>query len=273
MRHRRVTFAISIHRTPFGETSQIAEFLTEDHGRISALARGAHRSKNSYQGPIDNLVYARIKFSPNHGRGLDLLLERDVITDFPEIRRDLDRFHAACYVTELTRLGAPFNQVVTGLFNLYRGALVALHDRPRREVPYVVFAFEWRFLKILGLQPSLESCVVCGTPARRALEVRESSRFSVSAERGGLICQDCDAGTHRFDGAHLELLGRMAEQPLNDWLAHPKLASATGEIRAFLSRYLRHHLEHPLASGRQLDRLFAASRRAARRPSFEQPRT
>jgi DNA repair protein RecO (recombination protein O) len=273
MRHRRVTFAISVHRTPFGETSQIAEFLTEDYGRISALARGSHRLKNSYQGPIDNLVYARIKFSANHGRGLDLLLERDVITDFPELRRDLNRYHAACYVTELTRLGAPFNQLVAGLFNLYRGALVALHDRPRDELPYVLFAFEWRFLKILGLKPSLDSCVVCGTQARRAGEVRESSRFAVSAERGGLVCQDCGGGASRFEGAHLELLRQMAEQPLNEWRDHPKLASSTGEIRTFLTRYLRYHLEHPLASGRDLDRLFAKPKRTVRQPSLERPRT
>jgi DNA repair protein RecO (recombination protein O) len=272
MRHR-VTFAISIHRTPFGETSQIAEFLTEDHGRISALARGSHRVKNSYQGPIDNLVYARIKFSPNHGRGLDLLLEREVITDFPELRRDLNRYHAACYVTELARLGAPLNQSMSGLFNLYRGALVALHDRPRPELPYVVFAFEWRFLKILGLRPSLESCVVCGERAGGAFEVRESSRFVVSAERGGLVCRDCGGGAHRLDGAHLDLLRRMAEQPLSEWLDHPKLKSSTAEIRAFLNRYLVHHLEHPLASGRHLRRLFGEPERTVRRPSLERPRT
>lgn len=259
-RNRRITLAISIHRMPFGETSQIAEFLTEDYGRISALARGAQRAKNSYQGPIDGLVYARIKFSQYHGRGLDLLLERDVITDFPELRRDLDRFHAACYVTELARHGAPLNQAAPGLFNLFRGALVALHDRPRAELAYVVFAFEWRFLKILGLEPSLNRCVSCDTLVRGSLQVRESRRFTVSAERGGLVCSDCGRGSFRFDGARLELLERIAELPLSQWLSHPQLGQSAGEIREFLNRYLSYHLEHPLPSAVFLGRLLEKQR-------------
>lgn len=264
-RARRVTLAISLHQMAYGETSQIVEFLTEDHGRIAALARGSHRPKNSYQGAVDALVYARIAFSQYHGRGLDLLLSRDVLTAFPELRRDLDRFHAASYLTELVRHGVPINHDLPGMFALFRGGLVALHDRPRDELMHVIFAFEWRFLKILGLMPALDRCVVCSVLRGRGGRVRDGSSYGMSVERGGLVCSTCARATLRCDASRLDLLDRMAERPLSDWIGHPELAAAGPGIREFLDCYVSYHLEHPVMNARHLSRLFAGpSGKAAR---------
>jgi len=44
--------AFVLHRRPYRETSLILDFLTLNHGRLSAVARGAGRAGNRWQAEL-----------------------------------------------------------------------------------------------------------------------------------------------------------------------------------------------------------------------------
>jgi hypothetical protein len=78
------TEALALRRTPFGETSQVAEFLTRDHGRVSLILKGVHRERSRIGGPVDLLDHARVTWFARRGsRSLGMLRERRVLTTTP----------------------------------------------------------------------------------------------------------------------------------------------------------------------------------------------
>ena len=55
------TDAVILRRTPVGESDLIVALFTRDHGRVSAVARGARRSRKRFPAGLEMLT-SRISF-------------------------------------------------------------------------------------------------------------------------------------------------------------------------------------------------------------------
>ncbi|MDO8591465.1 MAG: DNA repair protein RecO, partial [bacterium] len=51
--NRYVTQGIVLSRTDFGEADRILTFLTNDHGKVRAIAKGVRKSKSKLAGGIE----------------------------------------------------------------------------------------------------------------------------------------------------------------------------------------------------------------------------
>ena len=182
MRRTVDTQAIAIQRYSYAETSQIVHFLSETHGRIVVLVRGAYREKNSYQGPIDLLVRSRLKVSFVKGRELGLLTARQVETAYLPIRRDYSRYRVASDALRLVVAATVVGQTEPGIFRLLDRLLLACCNFPRERLALVSLAFDLRLLRILGLNPHLHACVRCSS--NRGL-------VAYQASDGGMVCRKC----------------------------------------------------------------------------------
>ncbi|MEW6742829.1 MAG: DNA repair protein RecO [Planctomycetota bacterium] len=273
---RTTTFAISIDKWDYRETSQIVRFLTEGAGVVAALARGAFREKNSYQGPIDLLVYSRVTITRgDRETGLDLLTRCEVLTHFPEVRHDLRRYRAAMHLLRVVRETVREGQHLAGLFPLFRAALVALNDRPAAELAPIVFAFEWRLLRILGIGPCLTPCAACGTPMRPIPGASKGSpargkcagaEVFLSPADGGLVCLTCAPGRRAVlpvSSAGHRALRRLERATATEMAREPSLRSAFPELRRLLDAYFTYHLERPFEAAAWLDEIVSPGGRPA----------
>lgn len=179
------TTAITIQRYSYAETSQIAHFLTEEHGRVVVMARGAYREKNSYQGPLDLLVRGRITVSFVKGRELGVLTGRKVETAYPELRQCLQRFAAASHVLQMVVETVPVGEGDAAAFRLLDRALLACEEVERERLGLLLLSFDLHLLKMLGLAPSLGCCVRCGGQKRL---------IAFLAQEGGVVCRECHQG-------------------------------------------------------------------------------
>ena len=179
MARRLTTLAISIQRFPYGETSQVVHFLTADQGRIGVLVRGAHRAKNSYQGPIDLLVRGTISVSLLQGRELGLLARREIETSYPELRRSLVRFRAARHLLGLLTATTPVGHGEGETFRLMDRALQALERLPEDRIPLMLLSYDLYTLRMLGVSPQLFACVRCGTERNSQRLLRGGGRRAV----------------------------------------------------------------------------------------------
>jgi DNA repair protein RecO (recombination protein O) len=239
-----VTDAICIFRTPFGETSQIAHWITPGQGRVACLLKGAFNEKNSYHGNEDLPSLSKVVFSARRGRGLALLRERKLIDHFPGLRRSLRRFSAASLVLESVRWGVQEGQVVPGLFPLLAKTFKAL-DRCGPECDIILFTFLGGFLKMIGFQPVLKGCVLCGR------EPVEGTPLFVTPRHGGVVCRNCRSDMRQGVIVSMDAARFVQAAPRMDPLAVEgiRCSEAVGkELWSFFEVFMTYFLEREFKS-------------------------
>lgn len=107
------TEAILIRRQPWSDTSYITTWITEGHGKISAMARGARRPGSAFAGRLDLFHKAEIAYAPAKRGALHTLREVHLIDVFPAT--SASNLFLCGYFAELTDLvtqpGDPFPEI------------------------------------------------------------------------------------------------------------------------------------------------------------------
>jgi DNA repair protein RecO (recombination protein O) len=115
---------IILGRRNFGEADRILSVFSEDHGRLSLLAKGVRKPKSRKRGHIE--IFSLIKFQAVKGKGLDLITEAEVEDGFDSLRKNLKRISVAYYVTEVVQKITQENEPNTRLFDLITDTLSKL---------------------------------------------------------------------------------------------------------------------------------------------------
>lgn len=187
---RVTTEALALRRTPFGETSQVAEFLTRSHGRTGVILKGVHRPRARKGGGVDLLDHCVLTwFSRRDSRAMPQLVERKVLSHHPGLRRRVDLLQVGEWLVELLRQLTPEGQPVPRIFDLAVDTLTALEAGPdAHALGPIVLAAQGGILRLGGFEPVLDRCVVC---ERRPQAHR---MLRCDPERGGIVCADCREG-------------------------------------------------------------------------------
>lgn len=161
-----------LHSRPFRDTSLLLDFLTPEHGRLNAIARGARGPRSKQRALLQPFQPLVISLS---GRG-ELLNLRDAEAAGPGMVLTGERLFAALYVNELmTRLLRGHEGEAT-LFGLYSGVLAGLQAGV--ELEPLLRDFELRVLDALGF----------------------GLQFSHEAETGEVLAADCWYYLHEDTG-------------------------------------------------------------------------
>ena len=262
------TSAIIIRLGDYSETSQVATFLTDDAGKLAAIAKGSKRANSSTGGALDLLTVSEIVFSTSRSGGLATLREARTIEQFPPLRMSLARYYAALYFAELSDIFGEGSEGSSAHFNLLVRALRALSHADGHAVGNIVLHFESHLLDISGLAPNLAGCARCGAQAGTPGSVR------VSLEDGGILCAACEGGTEIKRGS-LAALRRISESTVEGVQRLRLARELEGDVNGLLSGAIIHNsermprlLRYVKPGGRKPWRRWA-SRRAA--PQREAP--
>jgi DNA repair protein RecO (recombination protein O) len=206
---------IVLRLVPYGEADVIATLLTRARGRVSALARGARRSRRRFGAALGTLV--RSRFALRRRRGdLWTLESAQLLDDWTALAGDVVAFAHTGYALELAReltpAEAPEPEVLELVLELHR-ALLAVGPRAA-----MLRAFEVRLLAALGSAPVLDACVRCGSA-----EALAAPGVVFDPQHGGVTCGGC-ASTAR--GPALRPLPGGARQYLQAAAAAPGLHAA-----------------------------------------------
>jgi DNA repair protein RecO len=102
--HREIaTPAFVLHTRSFGESDRIVILITEQHGKVAGIAKGAKNSRRRFAGTLEPFVHVRAVFRQRPASDLVFLLRCELLGVFRAFTRDLDRFAAGSYVLELRR--------------------------------------------------------------------------------------------------------------------------------------------------------------------------
>lgn len=154
------TVAIVFRRSDFRESSRIVSCLTRNHGRVTGLAKGAHRPDSTFLGRIDFLNEVRATFSADRG-GLRLLVRAQLLQERRRLRQPR-RFVAANHLAQLADFAMPDTQPDPVSYDLLAGGLSLLDRCPEASIPTVTLGLELRLLDHFGALPDLYHCTQCG---------------------------------------------------------------------------------------------------------------
>jgi len=150
---------------PFTETSLIVNWLTQEHGRISTIAKGARRAKSPFRGKLDLFYECEFNFQRSRRSELHTLREVVLQETNASLRHELSFLQQASYCSALIEQTTEKETPLPVIFDLMRSFLDALPLAAAQ--PQNIFAFELKLLKELGLQPNIEESKL--TPGARII--------------------------------------------------------------------------------------------------------
>jgi DNA repair protein RecO (recombination protein O) len=182
--HREiVTLAFVLHARSYGESDRIVTLLTEEHGKVSGIAKGAKNSRHRFGGTLEPFLLIRAVFRQRSASDLVFLLRCELVRALRTFTRDLDRFAAGSYLLELVDRMVLGRESGRDVYRLVHDGLSLLDDGASCDP--LLRAFELHLLAASGYAPALDRCVACG------LTADGSRALYLSAERGGLVCRPC----------------------------------------------------------------------------------
>lgn len=144
------TAAILLRKTKLTETSLIVTWLTEEHGRLKTVAKGARQPKSRFSGVLDLFFECEIQFVRSRKSELHALREAALNEPHEGLRLDYKRVALAAYFVELIELVTEPDHPSPELFDLLKRGLGFLNANPAAMRP--LLHFEAELVRLLGIQ-------------------------------------------------------------------------------------------------------------------------
>ncbi len=249
--------ALVLRVVEHGESDLIVRLLHPRAGRMTAIAKGARRSRRRFPGTLDVFNLLHVVVRRRRRTGMGFLEQARLCSPHLGLRRDARRYALASYLLELLDRMAPedaHGDDAARIFAFARGAMgVLAGDDGSAEIDLRMWLLlELRALDALGLRPELGRCVRCG----KLPPTSGSVRLDFHIADGGLVCSRCRTdregptvpvhlGTLKALQQGLDCeLGRLGRLALG--------GQALAEAQQLLFRFQRFHVGMELRSERFL---------------------
>lgn len=204
-----------------GESDKIITLYTASFGKITAIAKGAKRSKRRFVNKLEPFTHLIITFATNKYSSLVRIDEAVLLAPFAELRSDYQRFTCASLICELLLNWLPEHDSDPGIFPLLTKTMAQLGQQ--RPLTTLLF-FHLHLLSLLGFHLHLTDCHGCG---------RQHGPFRFHPACGGILCPTCQQQGNGYDSTPLsmgtlKILCRARELPMAKW---PRLTPSPQSIR------------------------------------------
>ncbi len=148
------TKAIILNRTEYGEADRILTFLTPDHGKVKAIAKGVRKSQSKLAGGIEFFSVSDISFIPAR-REVGTVVSTRLIKHYGNIVKDLERTNLAYkLIKQLDK--ATEDAPEAAYFDLLQTGFEALDDFTISP-QLVELWFNMQLLRLAGHTPDLRT--------------------------------------------------------------------------------------------------------------------
>ena len=169
------TRAIILSRTDYGEADRIIGFLTPDHGKVRAIAKGVRKSKSKLAGGIELFSVSDISFIPGR-KQVSTVVSTRLIKYYGKIVGDLNRTNTGyALIKRLDK--ATEDSPEAEYFYLLENALEAL-DNTEVDLALIELWFSMQLLRLAGHTPNLRT-----DTADQKLQAGSKYRFDMDRMR------------------------------------------------------------------------------------------
>ncbi len=176
--------AICLRLMDWSETSQIAVLLTEAHGKVSAMAKGAKRQTPStmqrFSGGVELLTRGEAVLITKQNVELANLIEWNLLDAHWHLRRNLSAYRLAMYAADVTTHLLHDHDAHPNTFTALQSLLNCLADDATHQ--RVLLQFHWHLITDTGYQPTLDHDAQTGEPLDE-----QASTFAFNPVAGGIV--------------------------------------------------------------------------------------
>jgi DNA repair protein RecO (recombination protein O) len=225
------TEAIVLRSIRYGEADRILHLYTPYRGRVSAIAKGARRSRSRFGARLEPFFHIRAVLHEGRSElltvtGVDTIEVNGALRDHAAT---LDAAARACdAVTRLFETADPHPEV----FRLLANELSLLDADPGHARAETGLSFRLKLLLAAGIVPQLGACAACG----------ESDHLNgFSAASGGVVCSSCEAAAFPLERESYEFLVGALGKPLAE--APHASERALRQVERAIGETAEHHAQ------------------------------
>lgn len=175
-----VTRGLVLREVAYKESDKILTVLLEGQGKATVKAQGCRRKNSPLAACSQLLVYSDMTLYDYQDRLS--LKEAVTLNEFRGVREDITRLALGSYFAEVCEAVAEEGVETPGLLPLILNSLYAL-DKLGKPEALVKAAFEMKLCCLIGYEPLLEGCAICGK--------EEATEPQLNLSEGVLHCKAC----------------------------------------------------------------------------------
>ena len=245
MLHSHVTPAIVLRARSLGESDKIVSFLTETHGKVTGIAKGAKRSRKRFVNSLEPFSLVNLCFRDRLQNSLAFIIASDLLRSFKQLATTLEKISFASYIVEVTDGLIGERDENPLVFRHLRDGLGYL-DEHGPSLRFLT-AFELKLLQLAGYQPLLDRCKRCGKDRRDRL----TDRWHFSPRDGGILCETCSRWTKEILPLAAKALEVLVDLQVERSTTFPCMllsSSVVKEIRFVMQRFIQFHMDREIKS-------------------------
>jgi DNA repair protein RecO (recombination protein O) len=200
------TEAIVLRSIRYGEADRILHVYTPYRGRLSAIAKGARRSRSRFGARLEPFFHVRLVLREGRGE-LYSVTGADTIAPYAAIRDHASTLDAAARACDAVARLFETDDAHPEVFRLLANELSLLGSDPVHGRAGNGLAFRLKLLLAAGIVPQLAACAECG-------EQEHLRGFSPAA--GGVVCSSCEGAAFSLDEDSYAFLVAALGRPLAD---------------------------------------------------------
>lgn len=241
MRHK--VRGIVVRESAKGENDKLLTVLTGEEGVLTVNAPGVRKLSASNLRSAQLFAYSDLLLYAKNG--YYTLQESILQEDFYALREDVTDFALGCYLCELASAVSVGGEEGNEILRLLLNALYAAEKKV--AAPRIIkAAFEFRLAALIGYEPDLTECPICG----RVAEQIPDRSFELTD--GYIFCTNCENPEEGFtrrakvSPACFAAMKHLLTAPVNKIFLFRLEDSALGELSALTEEYLLLRLEKKL---------------------------
>ena len=184
MQNTFVTDAINLKSYNLSEADKIIVMYSKEKGLIKGVAKGVKKTKSKLGARMDLLVANTLML--HKGKNLDTICQAEVVNNFYNTRKDLDKIFYSMYIAEVVNnFGLEEDPGAEVIYNLLYKALNTISNANNKiEIMLAVIKFQLKIMHETGFSIELNSCLNCH-------QNLENETIFFVPELGGIVCKNC----------------------------------------------------------------------------------
>lgn len=241
MRHK--VRGIVVHESAKGENDKLLRVLTGEEGVLTVNAPGVRKLSASNLRSAQLFAYSDLLLYEKNG--FYTLQESILQEDFYDLRGDVTAFALGCYLCELASSISVGGEEGAEILRLLLNALYAA-EKKLASPRVIKTAFEFRVAALIGYEPDLSGCPICGKP----IEEMQDSMFELTD--GYLFCRTCENPAEGFSKRQAvslpccKALLHILSVPVNKIFLFRLEENALRELSALTEEYLMLRMDRKL---------------------------